>query len=392
MRKIYRFFGKSRRLPIAWLLLSRHPFHLFTSVLGVTIAAVLVLMQLSIQDALYTSAVAVFTKLDAQAILIQKGTSSLLTLTPFSESSLSSAYASRDVSEVRPFKIQTIPWRIPGTPVSRFTTAFGIDPASHVFVDPEIDAQLPKLTIDGHILFDETAPDKYGSPRRSLKQGKPFFGFSGDTRLRVVGLLRLGPSFGGESTLIMSLKTLDQIMPVQSGRLSLGLLDFKPGVDIAKGIAGVNASLPADVQLVSREDFIELEKRYWHNKPIGAFFMFGAFMGLWIGVVMIYQMLSTNVTNNISFYALLISIGYKRTQLEQIVFVEGLILSAFSLPFALMVSQGLCMIVSSISLIKVILPPTAIVMTFTLIVLGCSASSLFAILRLRDANPSDLFG
>ena len=392
MKKIRRFLDKSRRLPIAWLLLSRHPFQLFTSTLGVTIAAVLVLMQLSIQDSLYTSAVVVFTKLDAQAILIHKGTSSLLTLTSFSESSLSSVYSSQDVSEVRPFNVQTIPWRLAGTPVSRVTTVFGVDPASHVFVDPEINAQLPKLAIDGHILFDETAPDKYGSPRRSLEQGKSFFAFSGDSRLHVVGLFKLGPSFGGESTLIMNLRTLNQIMPAQSGRLSFGLVDFKPGVDIAKGIANVNASLPADVQLVSLEGFIQLEKQYWQNKPIGAFFMFGAFMGLWIAVVMIYQMLATNVSTNISFYALLISIGYKRYQLEQIVFAEGLILSALSLPFALLISQGLCMIVSSVSLIAVVLPTGAIFMTFFLIVLGCSASSLFAMLRLREANPSDLFG
>jgi ABC-type antimicrobial peptide transport system permease subunit len=93
-----------------------------------------------------------------------------------------------------------------------------------------------------------------------------------------------------------------------------------------------------------------------------------------------------------SFYALLLSIGYRRNQLERIVLIEGLILSALSLPIALVASQALCMALSSYSSISVALPGSAILLTFLLIIMGCSASSLFAMLRLRDANPADLFG
>jgi putative ABC transport system permease protein len=385
-------FLPRRRLPIAWMMLKRHPLRLCTSLIAFAFASILVLMQLAIQDTLYNSSVALITGLNADAFLLNRQTTGMMSLTSFSQARLANADDGGDVDSTSPFSFRYMNWRLPGEDTGRYPIAIGIDPGKKIFLDEKIQSQLKKLTIDGRVLFDELSPAYYGPVKQTLAAGKEFTVSSGSHRLRVAGIFKLGPTFAYESTIITSLSTFNKVYPTPEPMISIGLIKLKPGISVDEWLKRANKNLPEDVYLESKQDFIKSEKAVWSTeKPIGYIFLFGALMGMTIGAIMVYQLLSSDVSYNILTYATMMSLGYRRSQLEGIVVTEGLIISSIAFPCAWIFSGLLCQLITNSTSLSVVLTGATVLVTYGLAVFVAVSASLFAMLKLRDADPSELF-
>lgn len=386
------FFSR-RRIPLAWLLLKKQPSKFLVAVLGVAFASILILMQLAIQDALYNSSVAIVNKLNADLFVLSPQSSSLTGLTGFSKDRLADVYADEDVRTIYPLRWRYVKWRLPGDTMGRLAIGIGINPTQPAFTDPTIRAQQGKLTVDNRILYDVLSRPEFGPVAKRFETGQTVISYASDNRIKVAGLVRLGPSFGYDSSFITSIATIDTIYPGEAGNVELGLVKLKPGRDPEQAAIRIRKRLPPDATIVTRKQFISTEKDYWAtSKPIGAVFSFCAAMGLAVGSMMVYQLLSMDVTFHIPAYALMMSVGYPRARLERIVFHEGLILSIIGFPVAWAVSTALCMAITANTSLPMNLSPPIIGTTFVLIVSMCCASSLFAMTKLNDADPSELFG
>lgn len=382
-----------RRLPIAWLLLRKQPSKFFVAVLGVAFASILILMQLAIQDALYNSSVAIVNKLDADLFVLSPQSASLTGLTGFPEARLADVLGDAEVKEVYPLRWRYVKWRMPGDNMGRLAIGIGINPTQPAFTDPDIQKQQSQLTINNRILYDSLSRPEFGPVGKRLQAGQTVISYANDNRIKVAGLVRLGPSFGYDSSFITSITTINTMVPESAGTVELGLVQLKPGSNAADAAARLRKRLPPDVTVVTKNDFVAAEKSYWStSKPIGAVFAFCAVMGLAVGSMMVYQLLSMDVTFHIPAYALMMSIGYRRFRLERIVFHEGLILSVLGFPVAWAVSWTLCMAITANTSLPMSLPLPTVAATFVLIVSMCCASSLFAMSKLNDADPSELFG
>lgn len=384
--------GMWRKLPIAWLMLKRYPLRLLTSLLALSISAILVLMQFTIQSALYNTSAALISTLDADAFILSRQSSGIMGLSTFPEERLSVVYAGSEVQQVYPFSFRYVEWRLPGQTIGRFPLGIGIPTYGKPFLDSEISRQLPKLATDGTVLFDELSPISYGNVKQTLASNNEFVASSFKHRFRVVGLFRLGPTFAYESTVIMSRSTFNQLFPTNKGNTSLGIIKLKPGVSISQWAEKTNLSLPKDVTIVTKQDFVAAEKRVWSDeKPIGFIFNSGAIMGLVIGAMMVYQMLSTDVSYNIYTYATMLSIGFRRSQLEKILVSKVFIVSSISYPFALLVCAIVCNQITKATSLQINISPPIAFSTYIMILLACVSASLMAMLKLRDADPSELF-
>ena len=92
----------------------------------------------------------------------------------------------------------------------------------------------------------------------------------------------------------------------------------------------LNAYLPEDVRALTLEEFVNFEKDYWAtNTSIGFVFRLGTMMGFIVGVILVYQVLSTDVNDHMAEYATFKAMGYGDWYLLGIVFEEAIIL-AFS--------------------------------------------------------------
>ena len=92
----------------------------------------------------------------------------------------------------------------------------------------------------------------------------------------------------------------------------------------------LNNSLPNDVRVLTKNQFIEFEKNYWKNSTaIGFIFSLGALMGFVVGCVVVYQILYSDVTDHLPEYATLLAMGYRLKSLLFVVAREGFLLALF---------------------------------------------------------------
>jgi putative ABC transport system permease protein len=171
-----------------------------------------------------------------------------------------------------------------------------------------------------------------------------------------------------------------------------GLIRLKPGTDLLATRAELQRALPDDVNVLTREELNTLEKSYWQaNTPIGFIFTLGAIVGLLVGVVIVYQILYTDVSDHLAEYATMKAMGYSDRHLNLVVLEEALILSVFGFPVGL----GLALLIfrgaraATHLPIVMTLPLASMVGAFT--VLMCAASGLIAVRKLKAADPAEVF-
>src|SRR5439155_11750955 len=106
------------------------------------------------------------------------------------------------------------------------------------------------------------------------------------------------------------------------------LITLKSGADPESVKNELTRLLPADVRVLTHAEFAELEKTYWTtNTPVGFIFKLGVLMGIFVGCIIVYQILYTDVTEHLPEYATLKAMGYQDRFLFKIVLKESLILS-----------------------------------------------------------------
>ena len=383
-----------RRLAIPWLLLKRYPFRLLTATAGIAFAGLLVLMQLSIQEALYKSSTSLIEKLNADIVMVSPGTTSMISLSDFPADRIPIAYSSSAVEQANPLSKHTIRWRNPGSSQTRYLMAVGINPSKKIFDDEQINKNQTELLKDGRVLLDEYSRPEFGVDlaKKALNGNRNATFFAGIHRLNVVGFFKLGSSFAYESTLITSSNTLNSMLPKLDGYASLGVIKLKEGSNIEETIRFLSNIMPEDVVLLTKEEFVQVERKFWsQDKPIGLIFLFCSIMGLAVGAIMVYQTLSTDVANYIESYAVMMCYGYTRSDLEGLVLIEGAILSVLAFPISFTASAILCYILGQTTRLPFSLSWITVGGTFFMMVLISYAAGLFAMARIREADPSELF-
>jgi putative ABC transport system permease protein len=92
----------------------------------------------------------------------------------------------------------------------------------------------------------------------------------------------------------------------------------------------IAAALPKDVLVLTHQELVNRKSTYWtRNTPIGFVFKLGLMMGLFVGSIIVYQILYTDVSDHLGEYATLKAMGYRDRYLFGVVIQESVILSVF---------------------------------------------------------------
>jgi len=167
---------------------------------------------------------------------------------------------------------------------------------------------------------------------------------------------------------------------------------LKPGSDPVAVARRLQAQLPSDVTVLTKQGFIDFEQNYWRTSTsIGFIFTLGAAMGFVVGCVIVYQVLYSDVSDHLPEYATLMAMGYNLISLLGVVAREGLLLAAFGYLPAYAAGQGLYLLVRSATQLPVFMDTTRAVTVFTMILVMCMASAGLAMRRLADADPAEIF-
>jgi putative ABC transport system permease protein len=382
-----------RRIPLAWLLLARQPMRLLVALAGIAFAGILMFMQLGFRDGLFEASVTVHKLFDADLVLMSPRSMSSIGMAGFPQRRLVQAMAEPEVADTTPVHWNFVLWRNPQTRTTRSILALGFEPGQKLFTDPSLEAKAQTLTQSGRVLFDERSRPEFGPVVEWLKQGRTVETEVAGVRVRVAGLVSLGPSFGADGNMLTSRETFQRLLPgIPPGSIELGLIRLLPGSDPAAVAARLERTLPKDVRVFTKAGFEEFEKTYWRTSTsIGFIFTLGAVMGFVVGCVIVYQILYSDVSDHLPEYATLMAMGYRLPTLLGVVAREGLLLAVLGYAPAYIAAQGLYALVRSGTNLPVAMDLSRALVVLAMILVMCMGSAALAMRRLADADPAEIF-
>ena len=381
------------RLPIGWLQLSHSKARLVAAVAGVAFANLLVFMQLGILGALNGSTVAPYAMLDADIILSSQDSNTLTDGGNVARARMFQALGVPGVATAAPLFIGTLPFSMAdGTSVSLLT--FGMDTDRPSFTSPVIAAAMRDLEIENTALLDTATRGVPASVLEDLLRGQPFaFEVNGRT-MTAIGTLDVGGGFLADGTLVLSDQTFLRFFSKRnSGAPSHILLKVEDNVPVGTVVERLRTVLPlGSVRVQSLADSAKADLAFMSTeRPTGIIFGFGVLIGIIVGIVIVYQVLSTDVADHLREYATFKAMGYGQSFFLGIVFEEAIVLAVFGFIPGLIVSFGLYAGLSAVTGLPVAMEASRAIFVFLGTLLACTISGAIATRRLAGADPADLF-
>ncbi|MBD6614777.1 FtsX-like permease family protein [Komarekiella sp. 'clone 1'] len=382
-----------RKTPLAWRQLMKEKTRLVVAVAGITFADMLMFIQLGFESALFDAAIQPHRNLEADLVLINPQFQTLFSVKSFSRERLYQTLGYDGVQSVNSVYINTGQWRNPETRLDRAILVWGIDPAKSAFKFPEIQQNQDHLKQLYQVLFDQAGRPEYGAVGDIFKKTGNFETELNNKAVSVKGVFSNGASFAADGNVITSDSTFLQLFPDRKpDQIEVGLIHLKPGANPEKVRSQLAAGLPNDVKVLTPEGFAETEKNYWATGTgIGFIFGLGVGVGFIVGIVIVYQILYSDVSEHMPEYATLKAMGYSDRYLLGVLFQEALVLAVLGYIPAFFLSFGLYQITYAATLLPLTMKLERAIAVLIMTIVMCSFSGAIAMRKLRAADPADVF-
>lgn len=387
-----------RKTPLAWRQLMKEKTRLAIAVAGITFADMLIFIQMGFESALFDAAIQPHRNLQADLVLINPQFETLFSVKSFSRERLYQALSYDGVDSVSYVYIGTGQWRNPETRIDRSILVWGVDPYQPGLKFPEVQKNKDELKALHQVMFDQAGRPEYGAVGNIFKKTGNFQTELNSKAVSVKGVFSNGASFAADGNVITSDSTFLELFPTRKpDQIEVGLITLKPGADIEKVKTQLRIGLNPDqknpfVEVGTPEDFAQKEKAYWANGTgIGFIFSLGVGVGFIVGIVIVYQILYSDVSEHLPEYATLKAMGYTDTYLLGVLLQEALLLAVMGYLPAFFLSFGLYQLTFAATMLPIFMKVDRAITVFILTVIMCSVSGAIAMRKLRSADPADIF-
>jgi putative ABC transport system permease protein len=379
---------------IAWLQISHQPLRLLAAVLGVAFAVLLIFVQLGFQSALYDSSVRWHTSLGYDLALISPKATYIVNPPGFPRNRLYQAAGFPGVASVTPVYINIGTWRNPDNPAeSRNIFVMGFDPTDQGFALAGDADQIRLLQKRDKVLFDRLSRSEFGPVVKRMEDTGSVSTELNNRDVEIVGLYSLGTSFGIDGSIITSDLNFRRLFPDRSpSRIEIGLIRLEPGADPEAIRDSIIAEVPGDVRVLTKAEFVQHEVDYWSDStPIGYVFGLGVAMGLAVGMIVVYQILFSDVQDHIKEFATLKAMGYSGFFLSRVVLNEALQLAVIGFVPGLLISLFIYNQATTVTNLPLEMTWQRGATVLGLTILMCAVSGLLALRKLRSVDPAAVF-
>ncbi|MCC6491662.1 MAG: FtsX-like permease family protein [Pirellulales bacterium] len=404
------------KTPLAWKNIVHNKVRTAVGVAGVGFAVILIFMQMGFKGAVRKTATQIYDALDFDLMLRSPAYLHLTEPQSFPRQRVFEAASLPGVAKARPFYLGLSEWQRPQPADAppggwqgdwRGIIAMGVDPRDPPFVPTALRRESLRLTDARFVLIDNKSKPEFG-PANGVRFGPQDVGVEtilGSGRVRIVGVITLGTGLAANGACVANVEGFARACPWQAiDEVNFGLLSLASGVDPATAkreiqsllgaptTSSVPSAQPADVEVLTRAEVVEREEYRWVvETPLGQIFNFGVWVALFVGVAIVYQVLSADIANMMSEYATLKAMGYPNRYLAAVVLEQSVLLALVGYEPSLAVSWGLYLLVGGRSGLPMILTWQIAATVLALAVLMCALSGLAALRKLFQADPADLF-
>jgi putative ABC transport system permease protein len=381
------------QIPLAWFQLIRKKGRFLVALSGIAFADILMLMQLGFQTALYNSNTRLHQSLHADLVLLNPQSRNLVGMEPFPRRRLYQAMNLPGVKSATALYTGFATWKNPETHRKTIILVLGFDPKRPVFNLREVNQNLDLIKLPDTLVFDRASRGEYQQTIAKIAQGETVITEIEERKINLKGLFTVGASFAADGSLMTSSQNFLRIFPKQSAsEVTVGLIMLQPSADLDTVAAALRSYLPNDVKVLTRQGFIDFEKAYWRRStPIGFIFSLGVTMGFIVGVIIVYQILYSDVSDHMAEYATLKAMGYRNLYLLGVVFQEALILAVLGYIPGNLISLGLYTLTRHATNLPLYMTLARAIEVLVLTMIMCSISGAIAMQKLRLSDPSDIF-
>jgi putative ABC transport system permease protein len=171
------------------------------------------------------------------------------------------------------------------------------------------------------------------------------------------------------------------------------MIQAEPGADLQALARRIGDEL-GDAPLLVRPlaEAVEADRAYQTTqRPIGLIFGMGVLIGALVGIVIVYQILSSDVADHLREYATFKAMGYRHRFFLGVVFEEALVLGVLGFLPGVLIAMLIYGFMASATGLPVAMGIDRAIGVFLGTILACTFSGFVAARRLRAADPADLF-
>jgi putative ABC transport system permease protein len=372
------------RVTLAWRNITHRKTRSLVALSGVAGTVLMMLMQIGFYSGLLSSVTAIYRAMDADIFIVSSAYLQFVQPGTLPRERLFQAKTVAGVRDAEAFFVDAMLWRNPQTRERYRMLVMGIAPTSNIF---GFSRETMQALGDGRVLIDTLTRPRYGP------QDTGTVTEIGDRQVRIAGHYRMGPGLTADGAIIADDDTFVRILGRRTiDRPSLLAVRLDAGADPERVAAALRQTLPPDTRVFTRSEMIRAEERFWTSQTsMGPIFRLGAALGFVIGIVILYQIMASDIANRIREYATLKAIGYEDRSLRGIVLQEGSIFAVTGFIIGALLSTGLYSGVRAATSLPITMTPERLGGIFVLTFMMCWFSGLLATRKLRTADPAELF-
>lgn len=385
-----RLFG---RLPVGWLQLRNHRMRLAAAVAGVAFANMLVLVQLGILSAMNDVVRTSYSPFRADIVISPFNANTLTDGVTLARRVLYQTIAQPGVAAAAPLYVGQVAWERPNVPVTSLIV-YALPPESKRFAGPAIAEQLDAVSAPMRTILDVLSRDVDPAWAARASPDTPLEFEVDGKAIAAIGSYSMGAGFGWDGSLVVSDQTFMRLVRQRSsGTPSHVLVDLEPGTEIAPAIAQLRATLSMEpVQVRSFAQAVEDNVTFQATEvPMGSIVGAGVLLGLLVGVVIVYQVLSTDVAAHLRDYATFKAIGYSHPFILSVIFEQALILAVLGFLPGLALASAIYALLAHATDLPFGMDTGRSLTVFVGTLLACTLSGALAARRLRTIDPAELF-
>ena len=372
---------------LAWRILTHQKGRTALALVGIFMAILLVFVQLGLFFAVPQGGMLLYDNMRFDLLLVSDQYEYQAQPGAFALSWLDRVRAAPDVAAATPLYFGVAKWKGGVDGVWPDLFVIGFDPANDVFLPAGIDRQSAVLERSGTILVDSATRPMFGP----LTTGRTVT--IGEREATIGGQYVLGTGFMGLGVALASEANFARLFPGRGlGQVNLGPIRLKPGVDPAGAAVELRKLIGAGTQIFTRSELTASETAYWTTRTsVGLIFGSGLLIATVVGIMVVYQIVSTQVSRQLPQFATLKAIGYADGALAATVATMSLVVVAAAFPPALGAAVWIYRMIRQETLLPVTMTPGHAVAVLVTALAMAAMAALLALGGLRRADPADVF-
>ena len=375
------------RVPLAWRILTYDKRRTALALIGIFMAILLVFVELGFFYAVPRGGLLLYDIMQFDLLLTSDQYEYQAQPGAFPLSQLERVRSSPDVAEATPIYFGFAKWKSGERDLWPDVFMIGFDPASHIFIPDSVNRQSAALDRVDTVLVDSATRPMFGPPDTGRVVEID------DHKVTIDGQYELGTGFMGLGVALTSTANFARLFPQRgSSIVNIGAIRLKPGVDPGRAAAGLQKLAGAGTRIFTRQELDAHETAYWTTRTsVGIIFGSGLLISLVVGIMIVHQIVSTQVGRQLPQFATLKAIGYRDRSLAATVSAMSLLIVIAGFFPALAAALGLYSLIRQETLLPVMMSEMRLLAVFAAALGMAVISALLSVWVLRRADPADVF-